>query len=76
MLTTCTRLDANIDNVALDVDRGHGALLKNLYSIFLKNIFTSCNSFTNQDISSNRGLIIKLFVVLIVFMVLFVVFVV
>jgi len=53
------RLDANIDNVSLDVDRGHSALLKNLYNI-----------------SSNRGLIIKMFIVLIVFMVLFVVFVV
>jgi syntaxin 5 len=53
------RLDANIDNTALYVDRGHSELLKNLYNI-----------------SSNRGLIIKLFIVLIVFVVMFVVFVV
>jgi len=53
------RLDANVENTALYVDRGHGELLKHLYNI-----------------SSNRGLIIKLFIVLIVFAVLFVVFVV
>jgi len=53
------RLDANIDNTALYVDRGHNELLKHLYNI-----------------SSNRGLMIKLFIVLIVFMVLFVVFIV
>lgn len=53
------RLDANIDNTALNVERGHSELLKYLYNI-----------------SGNRGLIIKLFIVLIIFIVLFVVFVV
>lgn len=53
------RLDANIDNTAINVERGHSELLKYLYNI-----------------SGNRGLIIKLFIVLIIFIILFVVFVV
>lgn len=53
------RLDANIENTSLNVERGHSELLKYLYNI-----------------SGNRGLIIKLFIVLIIFIVLFVVFVV
>jgi len=53
------RLDANIENTSLYVDRGHSALLEHIYNI-----------------SGNRGLIIKLFIVLIVFVILFVVFIV
>jgi len=53
------RLDANIDNTTINVERGHSELLKYLYNI-----------------SGNRGLIIKLFIVLIIFVILFVVFVV
>jgi len=51
------RIDENIDNSAVYVDRGHSALLKVLHNV-----------------SSNRMLIVKLFLVLIVFAVIFIVF--
>jgi syntaxin 5 len=51
------RIDTNIDNTLVHVERGHSELLKHLYQI-----------------SSNRWLAIKLFLVLIVFAVIFLVF--
>ncbi|EGG23396.1 t-SNARE family protein [Cavenderia fasciculata] len=51
------RIDTNIDDSLMHIDRGHSSLIKTL-----------------QDLSSNRGLIFRIFLVLIVFIVVFVVF--